>query len=320
MVVGAAGVDTLVYLADDRPDFTRDSTMVRTVDAVGHAGGYSSRGFARLGRRTGFIGILGNDWAGQLVRSAFAADGVAIAAEAVDPTGTARSVNLMTPDGRRRAFYDGRGHDAVAPPAGASDVLAAGPRLALFHLSDWCRRVLPDRSIPGLLVATDLQDVADPDDAYRADFVRASDVLFASAAHLPEPEQAAQRWLARATGPTGTGPRLVVVGMGSRGALAITEQVAVQVPPPALDLPIIDTNGAGDSLATGVLDYLLRVVVGDSLQPWRDVAQAEEQALRSALTFGQCLARWTCAIRGSDRLATRTDAERLLRAADGRAS
>lgn len=64
VVVGTAGVDTLMYLPDEH------------------------HGFAR--------------------------DGVAIAAEALDPAGTARSVNLTTPDGRRRAFYDGRGHAATA--------------------------------------------------------------------------------------------------------------------------------------------------------------------------------------------------------------
>ena len=95
VVVGAAGVDTLVRLPDPCPDLNRDSTMVSVLDTVGQAGAFTARGFARLGWRTGFIGALGDDWAGDAVRSAFARDGVELAAVVPDPQGTARSVNLM---------------------------------------------------------------------------------------------------------------------------------------------------------------------------------------------------------------------------------
>jgi hypothetical protein len=49
IVVGGAGVDT-------------------NVDYVGQAGGYASRLFAQLGKRTGYIGPVGDDHNGRLVR------------------------------------------------------------------------------------------------------------------------------------------------------------------------------------------------------------------------------------------------------------
>lgn len=303
VVVGAAGVDTLVYVPDDVPDMSRDSTMVRTVDTVGQAGGFTARGFARLGWSTAFTGALGDDWAAGMVRTAFAADGVVIAAEVLDPAGTARSVNLMTPDGRRRAFYDGRGHAEVPVPQGA-DRLVADARLALFHLSDWCRRLLPAARGGAAVVATDLQDAHDLDDPYRADFIRASDVVFVSGAHLGDPEVAANRLLAR-------GPDVVVVGLGDAGALAVSRAGAVWASPPELPLPVVDTNGAGDGLAVG---FLHSAVLGRPAGA-TGLAGISTDALAQALSAGQCAARWTCARSGGDSLVTRADLARLLAAA-----
>ena len=307
VVVGAAGVDTLVYLPEGDWDPNQDSTMVHTVDTVGQAGAFTARGFARLGWRTGFIGVFGDDWAGEAVRSAFDRDGVGIVAESLDPQGTARSVNLMSPDGRRRAFYDGRGHMAAPVPPSAAAAWANGPRLAMFHLSDWCRHLLPRERLDGLLVASDLQDVHDPDDAYRADFVAGSDVLFASTAHLDDPPTAARLWFGKRDETRGIGPRLVVFGMGARGAMAVTRRAIVAVPPPRLDLPVVDTNGAGDGLATGVLDWLLNRQARAA-----DLDSLTRSDLTEALGYGQCLARWTSHISGSDGLATRADLTGML--------
>jgi sugar/nucleoside kinase (ribokinase family) len=104
-------------------------------------------------------------------------------------------------------------------------------------------------------VAVDLQDVRDPVDPYRADFFASADYLFASAAHLDDPLAAALTWFA--AGPAS----MVVFGMGARGAMLVQRgdggPVVTAQPPPELDLPVVDTTGAGDSLATGFLDGLL---------------------------------------------------------------
>lgn len=304
VVVGAAGVDTLVYVPDAVPDMSRDSTMADVADRVGQAGAFTARGFARLGWRTGFVGVFGDDWAGQAVRSAFARDGVEIAAESIDPAGTARSVNLMTPDGRRRAFYDGRGHMSVAVPDAAHAF--RGTRLALFHLSDWCRQLLPPAMASGALVATDLQDVADVDDPYRADFVAASDVVFLSAANVADPLAAARQILAR-------GPAVVVMGRGSDGALAVTGTCVVEAAPPTLDLPVVDTNGAGDGLAVGFL-HAWALSGGAELGAGRADDRAQ---LGAALLAGQCAARVTCARVGGDDLVTEPELRALTRGVGG---
>ncbi|HEX6386041.1 MAG TPA: hypothetical protein VF177_15330 [Anaerolineae bacterium] len=52
VVVGNVGVDTNVYLHGQDIDFTVEANFTENVDYVGQAGGYSSRGYAHLGKQT----------------------------------------------------------------------------------------------------------------------------------------------------------------------------------------------------------------------------------------------------------------------------
>ncbi len=182
VVVGAIGVDTNVLLPDSAPSDT-DAVFVSVADVVGQAGGFSARGFAALGRRTAFAGNVGADHLGVMVQDALAADGVVTSAlSSDDPAGTARSVNLVPPDGSRRAYYDGRGAGSFVPDLDAAAAVIGRTRLAVVHLPNWTRRLLPVARASGTTVAVDLQDVRDIDDPYRADFIAAADLIFASAA------------------------------------------------------------------------------------------------------------------------------------------
>ncbi|HEY3358660.1 MAG TPA: carbohydrate kinase family protein [Polyangia bacterium] len=285
VVIGNVGVDTNVYLAGDRIDLTLESSFTRNLDCVGQAGGYSSRGYARLGVRTAFIGHVGDDHHGALVRATFARDGIDTTALFVDPAGTARSVNLVTPDGRRRNFYDGKSHLQLRPDHGVCRATLAGARLAHVHLANWARELLPLARELGLVVACDLQDVVAPDDPYRRDFVAQADILFFSAVNHGDVGgiMAALRRERR--------DLVIVAGMGAAGC-ALGTADGVRGFPPAAGGPVVDTNGAGDSLAVGFLtSYVL------------DGCSLEESIHR-----GQIAARHACTLAGtSDGLITRPE-------------
>lgn len=76
VVVGNAGVDTNVYLPGDAIDWTREANFSDNRDYAGQAGGYAARGYAQAGRATAFVGALGDDAAGTMVREAFGRDGI----------------------------------------------------------------------------------------------------------------------------------------------------------------------------------------------------------------------------------------------------
>lgn len=295
VVVGNAGVDTNVFLPGREIDFAREANFTDNRDVVGQAGGFAARGYARLGRRTAFIGHVGADATGRMVRDAFAADEIDASALGFDPAGTARSVNLMYRDGRRKNFYDGKSHMTLAIDPDACRRVLAGARLAHLNIPNWARAVVPIARELGVTVACDLQDVTDPWDPYRRDFVEGADILFFSAANHGSPAPIFAAYLAAR-------PELVLVaGMGAAGAAVATREGVARYPPPALDLPVVDTNGAGDSLAVGFLSSFV----------------LDGMPLARAILRGQIAARWCCALRAdTSRLITREDLDRLEREID----
>lgn len=299
VVVGNVGIDTSVFLPSS-PELIdglrEEGHFSSNVDCLGHAGGYTARGFAALGLDTAFIGHVGDDQMGRWVRAELAGDGIDLTGLAIDPQGTARSVNLMGSDGSRINFYDGRGHRSITVDPSLAEQLFTGSRLAMFHLPDWARTLLPVAKRAGAVVACDLQDVRDPDDDYLTDFVEGADILFVSSTHHLNPAPMLKQLVRRSNG------SMVVCGRGGLGvAIATTEGIRVY-PPPRVDLPVIDTNGAGDALAVGFL-------VAHEL---------EGRPVEEAVQRGQLAARWTCAQRASSSdLVTREQLEDLVAEATG---
>ena len=291
VVIGNAGIDTNVFLYGADVDFSVEANFSDNRDTVGQAGAYSSRGYAALGRDVAFIGHVGDDFAGRHVRAVLAADGIDSRALFTDPAGTARSVNIMYRDGRRKNFYDGKGHMSLMPDAAISRDVLRGARLAHVHLANWARHLLPVARELGLVVACDLQDVVDPADPYRQAFIDAADVLFFSAANYDDPTPLIARFAA------GRPERAIVVGMGARGCALGASGAVRFFPPVDLPAPVVDTNGAGDSLAVGFLSsYVL-----------------DGYGLDDAILRGQIAARHACTLRGtSDGLITSRDLDRLF--------
>lgn len=293
-VVGHPGLDTLVFLPSAEIDLSADGYFTRNVDTVGGAAAYTARGLAALGHDVRLLGALGTDPAGAAISAALRAAGVRLDTFP-DPAGSTRSVNLVHPDGRRTFFFDGGSHLTLEPPTDLVGQAVAGAELVFSSLANWSRHVVAAARAGGVRVAVDLQDVRAADDPYRRDFVMAADHLFASAAHLPDPVAAARQWLR--AGPAAT----VVIGLGAAGALLITRAETgtdvhvLHQPIPRSELPIIDTTGAGDSLACGFLDGLLFAGL----------------TAESALRRGQLLARITSSQVGGDALATRDDLRNL---------
>ena len=291
VVIGNAGVDTNVFLYGADVDFSVEANFSDNRDTVGQAGGYSARGYAALGRDVAFIGHVGDDHTGRLVRQTLAADGVDTRALFTDPTGTARSVNLMYRDGRRKNFYDGKGHMSLMPDVAVCRKVMRGARLAHVHLANWARHLLPVARELGLVIACDLQDGVDPADPYRQEFIAAADILFFSSANYDDPTPLIARFAA------GRPERIIVVGLGARGCALGAGGAMRFFPPVDLPAPVVDTNGAGDSLAVGFLtSYVL-----------------DGYTLEDAIQRGQIAARQACTLRGtSDGLITAGQLEALF--------
>ncbi len=277
VVIGNVGIDTNVYLPTNEIDFNVEANFTQNLDYVGQAGGYASRGYARLDKRTAFIGYVGDDFSGRFIREEFTRDGIDTTALFIDPDGTGRSINFMYQDGRRKNFYDGKGHMQIQPNLDVCRQVLARTTLAHFNIPNWARQLLPIAKEYDLTIACDIQDVVSPDDPYRRDFIEFADILFCSAANYPDPTPLIDAFL-------GQNPALtIIVGRGAQGCVLGTQAGVRLFPAIDLDAPVVDTNGAGDGLAVGFLtSYVL-----------------DHYLLIPSILRGQIAARYTCTQKAS---------------------
>ena len=137
------------------------------------------------------------------------------------------------------------------------------------------------------MVSVDLQDLHDVDDPYRRDFIAAADVVFVSSVHLADP-RAALDALHRPG-------RLVVCGRGARGCAVRSDDGYREYEAVSLPEPVVDTTGAGDALAAGVLSAFV----------------IDGRPIDEAVHRGQLAARWCCSHRGSGELITLAQLDEL---------
>jgi sugar/nucleoside kinase (ribokinase family) len=272
VVIGNVGIDTNVYAYGDDIDFSIEANFTQNLDYVGQAGGYASRGYAQLGKKTAFIGYVGDDYHGRFIREELARDGIDTRAVFIDPAGTSRSINFMYRDGRRKNFYDGKGHMQLQPDLDACKAVLAEAKVAHFNIPNWARYLLPMANELGLTIACDLQDVVSIDDAYRRDFIEQADILFCSAANYPDPTPLIEAFMQTSR------VQIVLVGMGAQGCALGTRDGVEFFEAVAMEAPAVDTNGAGDGLAVGFLTSYVMDGYPLSDSVWR----------------GQITARYTC--------------------------
>ncbi len=106
-----------------------------------------------------------------------------------------------------------------------------------------------------------------------ADIVKISDEDLAWFGEPGTPEETAKRWVE-------TGPRIVIVTAGSKGATAYTRHHQVTVTP--VKVTVVDTVGAGDTFNAGVLASLH----GQGLLAKAALGSLSKAQLHDALTLG----------------------------------
>jgi sugar/nucleoside kinase (ribokinase family) len=292
LVLGGAGVDTIVYVPALPLPFADGYLVPRIVRRAGHTGDGVAVGLRALGLRTALVDLLGDDPDGDQVRALHERFGVTF--HPVPTTaGTRRAVNLVDPAGRRLSLYDSTRSDADDRlPADLVASLAATARHAHVSTTYPCQHALAH--LDGVTVSTDLHDW-DGRNPYHEEFAFRADLVFLSGTALDDREATMRRIL------RGGRARAVVVTAGADGSyLRTTDDAAARwfpaAPPPG---PVIDSNGAGDAFVAGFLyGHLAGEPIGTCMRygavagaqacvvPATDVAPIGPDALRERI------ARW----------------------------
>ncbi len=253
VVVGDVMTDVVAALSG--PIAHGSDTPARIVRRGGGAGANVAAWLARAGATVTLIGRVGDDPEGRAAGEELRAEGVdaRLAVDPARPTGTC--VVLVEPGGERSMLPDAganAGLEAVALPDDAAHLHLTG--YALLHPGSRpaARALLAAARSAGLTVSVDPSSAAPLVRAGAAtvlEWVHGADLLVpnrdeaAALTGVPDPRGAARALGAHA--------REVVVKLGAQGAL--WSDGDRQVRAPAVDVLAVDTTGAGDAFAAGLL-------------------------------------------------------------------
>ena len=291
LVIGEALVD-IVHRSDGRVDETPGGSPANVALALG-----------RLGVTTRLLTQLGHDAHGDRIRRWLADSGVEVSAAAASQTATA-TAHIDATGSADYTFDIGWDMDADAvggrtePPALAH---AGSIAAVLDPGAETVRRIIAELRETSLItfdpnIRPSL--LAERSDARRrtesfvslADVVKASDEDLAWLYPGVGPLDAARSWASM-------GPGVVVVTLGSRGAVAVTAQGLARIP--GLSVDVVDTVGAGDTfmaaLIAGLIDLGYR---GSSAR--KRLHGTDEDSLRSLLSLSAQAAAVTVSRPGAD--------------------
>ena len=256
LVAGELNPDAILVGQSIEPEYGQ---VERLVDdgalTVGSSGAIVACGAARLGMRTAYVGVVGDDAAGRFMLAELRGRGVEVDRCRVDPgRRTGLSVVLSTGEDRAILTSAGAMSSLTAADVGA-DALAAAEHLHVSspHLQAGLRDGLAELFARARAAGTTTSLDPGWDPAAAADGL--DDVLAATDVFLPNAAEA--RRLAGAGDPDVALADLaarvptVVVTLGADGAIARRGDEAVRAEAPAVDP--VDTTGAGDNLAAGLL-------------------------------------------------------------------
>ncbi len=269
VVVGSANAD-LVIAVDRRPAAGETVLGGDLVVTPGGKGANQAVAAARLGAAVSFVGCVGDDDHGRLIRSSVRSAGVDPAGLRTGSAPTGTAVVLITPDGDNSIVISPGANGQLS----LDDVEAQAERLAGARVLVLQREVDAEVSAAAAAITHQaggrvLLSLAPSGPVPRALLLQADPVLvneqeardLIAAEGLPGPSTAgleAGPELARAV--RATGPRSAVVTLGAAGAIAVDDRGLVTAPAPPVS--VVDTTGAGDALA-GALAW--RLAEGDDL-------------------------------------------------------
>ncbi|OBH08020.1 carbohydrate kinase [Mycobacterium sp. E1747] len=237
-------------------------SLIDIVDGNEHVGGSPLNvavGLSRLGRPVDFLTHIADDPHGRRIAEYVKSAGVQLVPGSITATRTPTAAATLTEDGSATYTFDLQwrlsGTPEVPPPVlvhtGSIAAIREPGCLAVAALVERYRlsaTVTFDPNVrPSLIADRDSGRARIEHLIERSDIVKVSDEDLRWIDPGREPEQTARTWLA-------SGPAIVVVTMGARGAVALCSAGEARVA--ARPVHVVDTVGAGDAFMVGLLDAL----------------------------------------------------------------
>jgi sugar/nucleoside kinase (ribokinase family) len=257
LVAGELNPDAIVRSEELEPEFGQVERLVESgVLTIGSSGAIMACGAARLGMRTGYVGVVGDDAAGEFMLAALRRRGIDVDACRVDPE-QVTGLSVVLTRGDDRAILTSPGAMSALTTVDVRDaMLAATEHLHVSspYLQSGLREGLAElfERAHAADASTSLDPGWDPSGGW-GDGIEAAldstDVFLPNAAEacrlvgVDEPAEALAALAERV--------RTVVVKLGSEGAIARRGEAAASAAAPSVHA--VDGTGAGDSFSAGFL-------------------------------------------------------------------
>ncbi len=257
LIVGDANPDVVLHGAPKELAYGQAEQLVAGgALTVGGSAGIMACAAARLGLRTAFVSVTGDDAAGRFMREELVLRGVDVSGVSVRADlATGITVALARDDDRAIVTFPG-GMDQLTADMIDGDLVHAARHVHVSsfylqpRLAPGLRGLFEAAHTAGASTSLDLNwDPAEQWDGGLADVLPTVDVLFANAAEAAAVSGAADPAVA-ATVLAARGP-LPVIKLGAAGALTHDGHRLVRVSAPAMT--VVDTVGAGDTFDAGFL-------------------------------------------------------------------
>ncbi len=253
--LGGASVDLIL----EAPRLPRDGEKLFVHHAGQLAGGFIANtacAAAKLGMHTAWGGLVGGDAFAQTIMRDFESFGVETSDVVfLERSSTDFTVVILTPNGERTILVV---PVLPTPPSLTRSIKQSLKRARLgytvFYKQDWFTEFAQLIHSGGGKVVVDMEVNTLKDiDAVKA-MLRHTDIIFSS-------EEGLRKLTERSNADDGveeifsTGPGIVVITMGSRGAMLFTPNVRYSTA--VYDVPVRDTTGAGDCFHAAFLYGIL---------------------------------------------------------------
>jgi sugar/nucleoside kinase (ribokinase family) len=256
LVIGEINPDLILAGDDVTPAFGQVEKLVDSAAlTIGSSSAIMACGAARLGLRTAFIGLVGDDAFGHFMLGSMRRRGIDTSACVVDPELQTGLSAILVRRGGDRAILTFKGAISELKPDQVDMAMLNRARhlhVGSYFLLGELRLALPDlfRDAQRLGLSTSLDTNWDPQEAWDV-----GDLLEYCDLFLPNEMEArqisGQKDLAGAINALAATIPTLAIKLGAQGGLVHHRETLIELPP--LPVDIVDTVGAGDSFDAGFL-------------------------------------------------------------------
>lgn len=278
IAVGENSLDLIAVVAGfPEPDSKQRASML--MDRPGGQAATAAVGVGRLGWRARYIGVIGTDPTGQLIRSALDKEPLDARIALHDGAASRRAVIIVDRSAGTRSILECRDPKLDARPDDFDDRLFTDGRIVLLDATDSALSLRAGR-LARQSSARILVDVDDSGSEARA-VLQMADVAVLPARCAQALGGAADLEVALRELSLTIPARLLVATAGSAGAVALCKGASIYIDPQPAE--ILDTTGAGDAFRAGLAAAWL---AGDDPQVEDVLGFAARVAAANCRTFG----------------------------------